>query len=94
LCTAVQISEGQAQTTIRVRLKQAVLLTRSRKRVLNVIAATPGVTMSQIAREFGWHVSAIDYHLHLLQQAGFVVRRRARGHKYALYLNGQAPPAP
>jgi len=77
--------------TVRVRLKQVVLLTRSRKRVLSVIAEKPGVTMSEVAREFGWHVSAIDYHLHVLRQAGFVVRRRARGHRYALYLNGQAP---
>ena len=92
LVTATQISEGQAQTTVRVRLKQVPLLTRSRKRVLNVIAAEPGVTMSQIAREFGWHVSAIDYHVYLLRQAGFVVRRKgARGYSYALYLNGEAP---
>lgn len=92
MCAAVQLSEGQATTTTKVRLKQAVLLTRSRKRVLNVIAAQPGITMSQLAREFGWHVSAIDYHLHFLRQAGFVVRRKdVRGYSYALYLNGDAP---
>lgn len=89
--SATTISECQAQTTVRVRLKQAVLLTRSRKRVLNAIAESPGVTMSEIARGFGWHWSAVDYHLHVLRQAGFVVRRRARGHKYELYLNGEAP---
>ena len=90
--TATQISEGQAQTTTKVRLKQVPLLTISRKRVLNVIAAEPGVTMSQIAREFGWHVSAIDYHVYLLRQAGFVVRRKgARCNSKLLYLNGEAP---
>lgn len=92
MCAAVQISERQAQTTTKVRLKQAVLLTRSRKRVLSAIGERPGVTMSEIARSFGWHWSAVDYHLHLLRQAGFVVRRKgARGYRYELYLNGQAP---
>lgn len=47
--------------------------------------------MSELARAFGWHVAAIDYHLHVLRQAGFVVRRRASGHRYGLYLNGVQP---
>lgn len=92
MCAAVQISERQAQTTTKVRLKQAVLLTRSRKRMLSAIAERPGVTMSEIARSFGRHWSAVDHHLHLLQQAGLVVRRKGvRCNRYELYLNGQAP---
>lgn len=46
----------------------------------------------QLAKKFGWQWSAVDYHLHLLRQAGFVVRRKgARCNSYELYLNGQAP---
>jgi DNA-binding transcriptional ArsR family regulator len=48
--------------------------------------------MSELARRFGMHQSSIDYHLHVLGQAGFVVRRKgARGYSWQLYLNGQAP---
>lgn len=91
MCAAVQLSEGQATRIARVRLNYVPLLTRSRKQILSAIATRPGVTMSDIARRYDRHVAWADYHLHFLRQAGFVVRRRARGHKYNLYLNGDAP---
>lgn len=91
MCAAVRLSHGQQTITTSVRLKQAPLLTRSRKRVLSAIGQNPGLTMSDLAREFGWHVGSIDYHLHLLRKAGFVIRQKGRGHRYELYLNGDAP---
>ena len=90
--SATLLSEGQATTTTKVRLKQAPLLTKERRQILTTIARSPGITMSEISRKHKHHHSWSDYHLHFLQQAGFVVRRKgARGYSYELYLNGEAP---
>lgn len=90
MCAAMQLSERQAQTTTKVRLKRAMLLISSRKRLLSAIAERACVAMSEIAHSFGWHWSAVEYHPHLFRQVGFVVGRREHGHPYALYLNGEA----
>lgn len=68
-------------------VKTVPLFTPQRTTILNIIHRSPGLSVRDIARRIGLDESSADYHLHQLERAGLIVRRR-RGRALAHYPPG------
>jgi len=58
----------------------------NRRRILDLVKARPGITVSELAESFEFTRYAVMKHLRVLERAGLIVPRRA-GRKKELHLN-------
>lgn len=62
-----------------------------RRRIVDLLAQSPGLNKSRIARELGLQLNAVRYHLRKLEGAGLVVLRRSpRKHEVVSFVKTDA----
>lgn len=61
------------------------LASATRLDILHALKYKHGITLSDLARKLGKHVTTIKEHLDILQTAGLVEREKEEGHKFVFY---------
>ena len=66
---------------------RAPVITEKRARIVSILRERPGLSKTALARELGFDVSSVDYHLHVLAKARLVIVERVRK-RPAFFVNG------